>query len=260
MSDFAMRSIAAAAILLGVTLGAASAETVKVSVAAEPYPPFASKSASGVWEGFEVDLAKAVCKAASLDCEIVETAWDGIIPALTSKKIDVIFASMTITPERSQTIAFSIPYYNTPAQFIAAKGETLQLTPEGLKGKVIGVQTGTIHADYVNKTFADVATVKIYNTQDEANSDLAAGRLDVVLADAAALDAFLSSEGGACCDSKGFAQDPIFDGGVGAGFRKDDTALKAKFDDAIKAVYKSGEYDTIQKKYFKYDVGTPPKS
>jgi polar amino acid transport system substrate-binding protein len=254
------RLLIAGAFVLGLGAAPALADTVKVSVAAEPYPPFATKSAAGVWEGFEVDLAKAVCKAASLDCEIVETAWDGIIPALTAKKIDVIFASMTITPDREKTIDFSIPYYNTPAEFIAPKGDTVELTPDGLKGKTIGVQTGTIHADYVTKTFSAGSTVKIYNTQDEANSDLAAGRLDVVLADAAALDAFLASEPGSCCEAKGFAKDPIFDGGVGAGVRKDDGELKAKMNAGIAAVYKSGEFDTIQKKYFKYDVGTPPKS
>ena len=247
------------AALLAAGLAAASAETVKVSVAAEPYPPFASKNSAGVWEGFEVDLAKAVCKAGKMDCDIVETAWDGIIPALTSKKIDVIWASMTITPERSKTISFSIPYYNTPAEFIAPKADKFEFTKEGLKGKIIGVQTSTIHADYVTKAYGDAVTIKAYATQDEANSDLAAGRVDLVLADAAALDAFLASDAGACCDAKNFPKDPIFEGGVGAGIRKEDTDLKAKFDAGITAVYKSGEFDTIAKKYFKYNVGTPPK-
>jgi polar amino acid transport system substrate-binding protein len=52
----------------------------------------------------------------------------------------------------------------------------------------------------------------------------------------------------------------MFEGGIGAGIRKEDTELKAKFDAGIVAVYKSGEFDTIEKKYFSYDVGTPPKS
>jgi len=254
------RSLLAAAMVLGAATAQASAAPVKFSVAAEPYPPFASKNAAGVWEGFEVDLAKAVCKAASLDCEIAETAWDGIIPALTSKKIDVIFASMTITPDREKTIAFSIPYYNTPAEVIAPKGDKVDISAEGMKGKTIGVQTGTTHAEYADKTWAKTASVKIYNTQDEANSDLAAGRLDAVLADATALDAFLAADGGSCCDVKGFPKDPLFEAGVGAGLRKEDTELKAKVDAGIVAVYKSGEFDAIQKKYFKYDVGTPPKS
>jgi polar amino acid transport system substrate-binding protein len=260
MTVFNKRILMVATILFAAALSPALAAPLKVSVSAEPYPPFASKSAAGVWEGFEIDLAKAVCKAANLECEIVETAWDGIIPALTSKKIDIIFASMSITPEREKTVAFSIPYYNTPAQYIGNKADKIDPTPEGLKGKTIGVQTGTIHADYANKALAGTATVKVYNTQDEVNSDLAAGRIDVALADAFALDTFLASDAGACCDSKGFAKDPMFEGGIGAGLRKEDTELKAKFDAGIAAVYRSGEFDQIQKKYFKFDVGTPPKS
>ena len=260
MTMLKLNLASAAAFLLAASISLAEAAPIKVSVAAEPYPPFSSKNAAGQWEGFEVDLAKAVCKEAKLDCEIVETAWDSIIPALTSKKIDVIFASMTITPDRAKTIAFSIPYYNTPAEFIGAKGDKFDITPEGLKGKTIGVQTGTTHAEYVNKTYSEGSTIKIYNTQDEANTDLAAGRLDAVLADATALDTFLKSEGGSCCDVKGFPKDPLFEAGIGAGLRKEDTELKAKFDAGIAGVYKSGEFATISKKYFDYDVGTPPKS
>jgi len=257
MKPFQARLLAAAAVLAASAF-AAHADPIKVSVAAEPYPPFASKDASGNWVGFEVDLANAVCKAAKLDCQIVATAWDGIIPALQSKKIDVIWASMTITPERSQQILFTIPYYNTPAEFIANKDDSFDFAPGGLKGKAIGVQTSTIHATYVQKAYPD-ANIKTYGTQDAANADLAAGRLDLVLADAAALDDFLASNDGKCCEAKHFPKDPIFEGGVGGGLRKDDTALKGKLDAGIASVYKSGEFETIAKKYFKYEVGTPPK-
>ncbi|GLS23749.1 amino acid ABC transporter [Labrys miyagiensis] len=258
MKTLNMKMLAATAIFFGAAFASAQADTVKVSVAAEPYPPFASLDASGKWVGFEVDLANAVCKAGKLDCEIVATAWDGIIPALTSKKIDVIWASMTITPERSAQIAFTIPYYNTPAEFIANKDDKFDFAPGSLKGKTIGVQTSTIHAQYVQKAYPD-ADIKTYGTQDAANADLAAGRLDLVLADAAALDDFLKGKDGTCCDVKTFPKDPIFDGGVGGGLRKEDTDLKAKLDEGIKAIYASGEYATIEKKYFSYEVGTPPK-
>lgn len=70
--------------------GAASAETVKIGVAAEPYPPFASPTSSGgEWEGWEIEVIHAVCEAAKLDCEITPIAWDGIIPpSLNGKQID----------------------------------------------------------------------------------------------------------------------------------------------------------------------------
>ncbi|WP_413993180.1 transporter substrate-binding domain-containing protein [Labrys okinawensis] len=258
MKNLNMKMLAATAIFISAAFASAQANPIKVSVAAEPYPPFASLDASGKWVGFEVDLANLVCKAAKLDCEIVATAWDGIIPALTSKKIDVIWASMTITPERSQQVAFTIPYYNTPAEFIGSKDDKFDFTAEGLKGKTIGVQTSTIHAQYVQKAYPD-ADIKTYGTQDAANADLAAGRLDLVLADAAALDDFLNGKDGTCCDVKTFPKDPIFEGGVGGGLRKEDTDLKAKFDEGIKAVYASGDFATLEKKYFKYEVGTPPK-
>ncbi len=236
----------------------AQAETVKVGIAAEPYPPFASPDASGKWVGWEVEIIGAVCAEAKLECEVTPVAWDGIIPALTAKKIDAIMASMSITEERMKTIAFSNKYYNTPTGIIGAKGTAFDATPEGLKGKILGVQVSTVHADYAKKYFGPVAAeVKEYQTQDEANQDLAAGRIDAVQADSIALGDFLKSDTGkACCESKGdVVDDPaILGAGVGVGLRMEDTALKDKFNAAIDAVRKSGKYDEISKKYFDFDM------
>ena len=73
---------------------------LKFGVAAEPYPPFTSKDASGVWVGWEVDFMNAVCAEIGEKCTIEEVAWDGIIPALQAKKFDAIMASMLITEKR----------------------------------------------------------------------------------------------------------------------------------------------------------------
>lgn len=256
-----LQLFAAAALFGGLLTAQASAETIKFSVSAEPYPPFASKTASGKWEGFEVDLIHAICDHLKPSkCELKETAWDGIIPALTSKKIDVIFASMSITEERSKTIAFSIPYYNTPAAIAARKDAKIDTSADSVKGKTIGVQTATIHENYAKKYFGSVANIKVYGTQDEANADLAAGRIDATIADSAALDPFIQDNKN--LELKGFypKSDPIFGNGVGAGIRKEDTKLKARIDDAIRAIYKDGTYSKLEKKYFKYEIGTPPNS
>lgn len=242
---------AMATLLLG---GAAMAETVKVGIAAEPYPPFASPDASGKWTGWEVDMIGAVCKAAEMECEVVPVAWDGIIPALTAGQIDAIMASMSITEERLKTIDFSNKYYNTPTVIVAAKGGDIAATPEGLAGKILGVQVSTIHEAYAQKHFAgSVAEIKVYQTQDEANQDLVAGRIDATQADSIALDAFLSTpEGGACCESKGaVANDTDVLGlGVGVGLRKGEDALKAKFNAGIAKVLQDGTYDAVTKPYF----------
>ena len=200
----------------------------------------------------------AMCAKAKLDCVITPTAWDGIIPALTSHKIDIIISSMSINEERSKTIDFSDKYYNTPSVIIAAKGSAIKPTPEGLKGKVLGVQVSTTHEAYAQKYFAGSASeIKQYQTQDEANQDLAAGRIDATQADQVAEDAFLQSDQGkACCESKGpVKDDPVILGqGAGVGIRKEDTALKDKINAAIKAIRADGTYDTFSKKYFNFDI------
>jgi polar amino acid transport system substrate-binding protein len=241
----------AAAALMG---GAALAEPLKIGIASEAYPPFASPDASGVWQGWEVDFINAVCAAGEMECAVTPVAWDGIIPSLTGGQIDAIMASMSITDERMKTIDFSDKYYNTPTNVIGTKGVDMAPTAEGLAGKIIGVQASTVHEAYVNKYFAPTAAeVKVYQTQDEANADLVAGRIDAIQADSIALDAFLATDAGkACCDLKGtVADDPeILGKGVGVGLRKGEDALKAKFNAAIAKVIADGTYDTITAKYF----------
>src|SRR3954465_13810465 len=109
-------AVAALAVAAGVT--GANAAPIRFGMAPEPYPPFTSKDASGKWVGWEVDLMDAVCKQMNEKCELVEVAWDGIIPSLTSKQIDVIWSSMSITAERKKTIDFTNMYYNTPTVII----------------------------------------------------------------------------------------------------------------------------------------------
>ncbi|MGL4237003.1 transporter substrate-binding domain-containing protein [Tabrizicola sp.] len=246
-----VKSLIAAALLLASPV---AAQEVKIGIAAEAYPPFASPDASGNWVGWEIDFINAVCAAGEMQCVITPVAWDGIIPSLTSGQIDVIMASMSITEERMLTIDFSDKYYNTPTVIIGTKGIDMAPTAEGLAGKIIGVQASTIHAAYVEKYFAPTAAeIKIYQTQDEANSDLAAGRIDAIQADSIAMDAFLASEAGAaCCDLKGaVADDPAILGlGVGAGVRKGEDELREKLNAAIAKVIADGTYDKITANYF----------
>ncbi len=252
-----LKMAAAAAVLAASGMGMANAEPLKVGFSPEAYPPFYVADAAGNWTGWEVEIAKAICDEAKFECEFVPIPWDGLIPALTTKKIDAIMNSMSITEERMKSIDFSDKYYNTPTAVIGPKGETFDATPEGLKGKIIGVQVSTVHADYVKKHFTEAAEVKEYQTQDEANQDLAAGRIDATQADSIALDAFLQSDQGmACCDLKGHVAEDlaILGPGVGAGLRKEDTATKERINAAINAIRDNGKYDEITKKYFTFDI------
>lgn len=239
---------------LTVCMFSSSAYALKLGVAAEPYPPFAEKNASGVWEGWEIEIAGAICAAMGEECEWVEVAWDGIIPALMSKKFDVIVSSMSITEERMKTIDFSDKYYDTPVVIVAAKGSSIDGTPGSVAGKIVGVQVSTTHANYVEKHFGD-ATIKTYATFDEHNQDLVAGRIDAVVGDSLASEPFLSSDAGACCEVAGELNDvAVFGPGVGGGIRKEDTDLKAKFNAAIAQIRSDGTFKSISDKYFSFDI------
>jgi polar amino acid transport system substrate-binding protein len=236
---------------------AAAAEPIKVGIAAEPYPPFASPDASGNWVGWEVDMINAICKAGEMECVITPVAWEGIIPSLTGGQIDAIMASMSITEERMQTIDFSDKYYNTPTVIITAKGSGLTPDNAGMAGKIIGVQVSTVHEAYAQKHFTDASEIKTYQTTDEGFQDLAAGRIDASQADSIAIDAFLASEAGqACCESIGaVADDPAVLGlGVGVGLRKGEDDLKAKFNAAIAKVVADGTYEEVSKPYFSSSI------
>ena len=232
--------------------GAASAATVKIGIAAEPYPPFASPDAAGEWTGWEIEIIDAVCAAAELDCELAPVAWDGIIPSLTGQQVDAIMASMSITDERLRTIDFSDPYYRTPAVIVADKSMDVEPTPEGLAGKILGVQASTTHQAYAQKHFEGETTLRVYQTQDEANQDLVSGRIDAAQADSIAMAAFVDGDAGACCEIKGAVagDEKVLGRGVGAGVRKGDDALREALNTGIETILADGTHEAITAKYF----------
>jgi polar amino acid transport system substrate-binding protein len=134
---------------------------------------------------------------------------------------------------------------------VGPKEASVKKYPDDLKGKIIGVQNSTVSASYLKTYYEKIADVKYYDTQDSANADLIAGRIDLMMADGTAMAAFVKTP-----DAKDLAYlgavpyDPIFGKGVGAGMRKDDTELKAKLDKAIQELLASKDYDDLSQSYF----------
>ncbi len=230
----------------------------KVRVGVEgAYPPFSYVTPEGELAGFDIDIAKALVAAMGAEIELVAQDWDGIIPALLARKYDCIIASMSITEERKQKVAFSKKYYNTPAKFVAKKGDIPEFSREAIKGKNVGVQRATIHDRYLTDNYGDDVTIMRYGTQDEAYLDLVAGRVDLLLADSVAIsDGFLKKPEGEGYEFVGpDLNDPKWFGeGTGIAIRKEDTDLVEKFNAAIDQIRSDGTYQKIQDKYFDFDV------
>ncbi|MEP9396017.1 ABC transporter substrate-binding protein [Mesorhizobium sp. KR2-14] len=252
----AMR-IALAASAIALAMGAAQAEDKVLKIGTEgAYPPFNNLTADGKLEGFDVDIAQALCDEMKVTCEFVTQDWDGIIPALQAGKFDAIIASMSITPERLQKVDFTNKYYNTPPAIAAPKDSDIKgVTKEDLAGKTIGVQGSTTHFNYSEQTYTD-STVKPYPTAQEYQLDIANGRLDAVNDDIVAIQQWLDSPEGDCCKLVGTITpvEEIHGRGAGIAIRKGEDELREKLNAAIDAIRANGKYKEINDKYFKFDV------
>ncbi len=256
-----MKKFYAAMVGFGLAAAMAVAQPVKAEdvlrIGVEgAYPPFSWKEADGTLKGFDIEIAEALCDKMGRQCELIEQDWDGIIPALLAKKYDAIIASMSITPERKKRVDFSNKYYNTPAKFVAHKDADYEPTPEGMAGKTVGVQRGTIHQCYMEKVFPDT-DLQFYATQEEIFLDLAAGRIDAQISDSIqALEGFLETDDGVDYAFLGGDQFDLECHGEGAGIavRKGEEELIAALNTAIQAIREDGTYKAINDKYFDFDI------
>jgi len=238
----------AAAVTLAFSAGAV-AETLKMGIEAA-YPPFNNKDASGQVVGFDVDIGNALCAKMKVECTIVTSDWDGIIPALNAKKFDFLISSMSITDERKQAVDFTNPYYSNKLQFVAAKNVELKTDKDGLQGKVIGAQRSTLAGTWMEDHMPGVK-VNLYDTQENAYLDLTSGRLDGILADKYVNYEWLKSDAGKAYEFKG---DPVEESDkIGIAVRKGD-AIREKLNEALKEIVADGTYKKINDKYFPFSI------
>ncbi|MEB0080094.1 transporter substrate-binding domain-containing protein [Pseudomonas sp. CCI3.2] len=254
-----------------------------VNIATEgAYEPWNLTLPGGKIGGFEPELMDILCQRMKLKCNVVVQNWDGMIASLNSGKFDVLMDAIVITPERQQVMAFSIPYASTPASFVAldakllpgktgqADGITLGTDAKkvrasvedlraALKGKIIGIASGTVYTPFIDEQFKDVATIREYSSSAEAILDLQAGRIDVDFDDVTFLNSLMDKP-----ENKNLAYTgpqiagPIWGDGEALGFRQKDADLKAQFDAALKEALADGTVKKLSEKWFKLDL--TPKS
>jgi polar amino acid transport system substrate-binding protein len=246
--------LAGACILAMTSMASAQAKKDIVIATEGAYPPFNFVDSNNKLQGFDVDIANALCEKMQVKCTIVAQDWDGIIPALLAKKYDAIVASMTITDERKKQVDFTDRYYRTPLSVAVPKDSDIkELSPVAFKGKTVGAQSSTTQAIHAEDVYGKAgAEAKLYPTQDEANADLANGRLDASVADKFVLVEWLKNAGKDCCKLLGDIEGTTSEAGIA--IRKEDQELKAQLNKAIKDIVADGTYKKIASKYFEFDI------
>jgi lysine-arginine-ornithine-binding protein len=207
------------------------------------YPPF--ESAEGEqFSGFDIDLANAIARELGVKARFINSSFDGIFPALQNGTFDAVMSSVTITPERSASMLFTDPYYDS-GQLIAVRKETQSINvPDDLKGKTVGVQINTT-AQYDLEKREGVSVAK-YNTIDLALLDLQNNRIDAVVSDAPVLKYMifksfreLKTVGRRFTDEK-----------FGIAVAQGNEDLVREINTALKKIKETGEYDQIHQKWF----------
>lgn len=237
-----------ALLLAGPALGA---DTLRIGTEGA-YPPFNTIGPDGDLQGFDIDIANALCEEMNRDCEFVTQDWDGIIPGLLANKYDAIIASMSITPERDKAVDFTERYWSNKLRFVAPKSSDILPTESALRGKSIGAQRATISAQWLEENMGDAIDIKLYDTQENAYLDLSSGRIDAVLADMLVTYDWLQSDAGSEFEFKGEA---VYDDDrIAIAVREGNDTLRKEFNKAIDAIRENGTYQRINAKYFPFDI------
>ncbi|WP_138496864.1 ABC transporter permease subunit [Nostoc sp. PA-18-2419] len=147
-----------------------------------PYEFYDTKTGESQIVGFDIDIAKTLAQKLGFKLQIMESDFNGLIPALQANRADFVMAGMTPTPERRKNVDFSIIYYEAKDTIVAVKGSNLK-QPEDLLGKKVGVQLGTIQEQNAKKIAQKVTGIQIkqLNKVPEVVQEIKSGRIDAAI-------------------------------------------------------------------------------
>ena len=210
------------------------------------FAPFEFQDVNGKeYEGFDMDLIRAVAKEMGYKAEIQNVNFDGLIPAMESGNLDVIISGMTINDERKQKVNFSEPYYKYGLTIIVKKDNKDINKFADLKGKKVAVQIGTTSAKECHKI--EGIEVKEFNSSADTFLELKAGGVDAVVNDRPVNDYYIKKSG--VTDVRALA-DLLTSEDYGIAMSKKDAEMQKKVNDALKKLHENGEYDKIFAKWF----------
>jgi polar amino acid transport system substrate-binding protein len=217
------------------------------------FPPFNYFDEDNVLTGFNVDIARAVCLELNAACDIQVRPWADLLPALKKGEADAVIASHTASPSVLKYVDFSEPYYFTPGRFAARRTQsTVDITPEGLEGRTIGVARHTAHEAYLRAFFRD-SSIRTYETPELARDALVTGQVDFLFDDGISLAFWLNGTASkACCEYRGgpFSEPKFFGDGIGIAVKRKDTQLKSLINSALHHMRQTGRYEELLLRYF----------
>jgi polar amino acid transport system substrate-binding protein len=234
-------------LLFSATAGHAAVKKYIVGIDGD-YPPYSFIGADGKPTGFDVESVQWIAGEMGFEVEIRPTAWDGIIPALLAKKIDMVYSGMTANEERKKVVDFSTVYWKID-QAVAVKEDSKTTLDEFLAGKVIvGTQRGCTAAEWiednlVKKGILPADKLRLYDNFPAAAMDLEIGRVEAAMMDDVIVQEAVKGKPLKIIGTIGTGEE------YAVAIRKDDTELKEKINEGIKRLMASPKWEELRTKY-----------
>ena len=258
MKRLAWLLVTLVALVAPMTAAAGTLEEIQdrktLRVGLEPmYMPFELNSKSGQIIGFDVDMAKRMAKAMDVKLELVSTSWDGIIPALLTKKFDIIMSGMTVTQGRNLKVNFANPYIVVGQTILINKkhaGKVNSYKDLNDPQYTVTSKLGTTGEQAV-KRMIPKATYRSFETEQEGVMEVVNGRADAFVYDSpyCAVANAQKSEGKLVFLDEPFTYEPL-----GWAVRKGDYDFVNWLNNFLNQVKHDGTYDKIYNKWFKNDA------
>jgi polar amino acid transport system substrate-binding protein len=221
------------------------------------FPPFNYLDEDGVLNGFNVDLARALCNEIGAACDIRVRPWDELLVALKRGEADAVIAGHAVTAEALRDVEFTDRYFFTPGRFAAKTDlEKAEITPDQLYNRSIAVARGTPHEAFL-KTFFRDSRVQVFETAELAREALQQGKTDYVFDDGIGLAFWINGTlSRRCCELRGspFFEPRFFGDGVAIAVPRTDPQIKALLNAALQKVRASGRFDELVSRYFPHRV------
>jgi len=206
--------------------------------------PFSFKQGN-TYTGFDVEMWDAIAKELGLRYKLQPMDFNGILPGLQTRNIDVAIAGITMRADRAKVIDFSDPYYESGLAILVRANENGITDIPSLAGKTIGVKIGTNTVDYLRDNVPQ-AKLKLFPNIDNAFLDLATGRVDAAVHDTPNVQYYANTAGKGRVKVSGSLTSGDF---YGIGLPKD-SALTREVNRGLAAIRANGVYDAIYVKWF----------
>ena len=243
-----LKSISALLVTLFLTMTNLVAAEKPLVVGMElQYPPFEMSNKDGKPTGVSVDLAYALGKHLGREVKIENIAWDGLIPSLKTKKVDLIISSMTITKQRAKTIDFSVPYAQSNLAILTNPSSGVKsITDLNQKGKSIAVKKGSTGHVYAGK-YLNKANILVFDKENAAVLEVIQKKADGFLYDQLTIyKNWNKHQETTVALLAPFQESPEY---WGMAIKKGNSDLKTKVDAFIKEAKSDGTFDQLSKKY-----------